>query len=149
MSLLYKDIFAYLSTTSPVKEQVATRIFGLQIPQLSAADIKSLGGPYPAIRYEESVIEHVRHLQGGSQTCQTALQIDCYAESYPAVKQLADGVRRVLDTFQGPMGNTEIKEIILESEEDIYEDPVDASDKGVFRVMQDYTVWHSESLPLV
>lgn len=149
MSLLYKDIFAYLSTTTPVKELVATRIFGLQIPQLGAADIEQLGGPYPAIRYEESVIEHIRHLAGGSATCQTALQIDCYAESYPDVKALADGVRRVLDTFAGEMGSTTIKEIILESEEDIYEDPVDAGDTGVYRVMQDYTVWHSESLPLV
>jgi len=149
MSLLYKDIFNYLTTTTPVKEQVATRVFGLQIPQFSEADIKALGGPYPALCYEESIIEHIRHLGGGSETCQTSLQINCYAETYPAVKQLADSVRRVLDTFAGEMGSTTIKEIILESEEDIYEDPVDASDKGVYRVMQDYTVWHSESLPLV
>lgn len=149
MSLLYKDVFAYLATTSPVKEMVGTRIFGLVIPQLTAADIEELGGPYPAIRYEESVIEHYRHLDGGSQTCQTSLQIDCYAESYPAVKALADGVRRILDTYQGRMGDTTIDEVILNSEEDIYEDPVDASDTGQFRVMLDFTVTHSETLPLV
>lgn len=149
MSLLYKDVFAYLCTTSPVKELIGSRVWGLVIPQMSKDDIEQLGGPYPAIRYEESVIEHYRHLDGGSEACQTSLQIDCYAESYPAVKELADGVRRILDTYQGQMGDTKIHEISCESEEDIYEDPVDASDKGQFRVMMDFTVTHSETLPIV
>lgn len=148
MSLIYRDIFNYLITTSPVKELIGARVFGLVIPQFSADDIAKLGGPYPAIRYEESTIEDDNHLGGGSETCFTSLQIDCYAESYPSVKELQDGVRRVLHTFKGQMGATDVKGCLLKTAEDIYEDPVDASDTGVYRVMMDFEIVHSESLPV-
>ena len=149
MSLLYKDIFGYLVSRPEVNVFVGTRVFGLQIPQWSAAMQETYGGPLPAIVYRESLVEHHEHLEGGSASAETDLTIECLASTYVEVKGLADAVRRVLDTYLGSMGETDILGSICDGEQDIYDNPVDGSDNGSYRVMMSFNIVHSESLPIV
>lgn len=75
-----------------------------------------------------------------------SLALDIYAESYAAVRQIADRVRRVLDGFRGGSGNyMHVSIVSIQSESDGFVQLAGGDLPPVYSVTQTYNVlWQSE-----
>lgn len=75
-----------------------------------------------------------------------SLAVDIYAESYAAVRQIADRVRAVLDGFRGGSGNyMHVSIVSIQSESDGFVQLAGGDLPPVYSVTQTYNVlWQSE-----
>jgi len=78
-------------------------------------------------------------LQGPSGFAHPRFQVDAWATTYTGAKTLADAIRGALDGYRGTASGTRIGSCLIDSERDIYE-----SEIKIYRVSQDYIVWHVE-----
>ena len=63
---------------------------------------------------------------------------------------MGDAVRLVLDGYDsetGAMGSLSVRKVELMSDDLRYNDPVDASDVGIYSLEQDFSLWYSETVP--
>ena len=68
------------------------------------------------------------------------LQLDSYATTYSAVKDIADQVRIAIDGYRGTQSGTVIGGVLSGEEQDFYE-----QDTKLHRVSQDFIIWHQEA----
>jgi Protein of unknown function (DUF3168) len=103
--------------------------------------VRPQGVPLPAITYQRISTTRVDPLGEPNFLADGRLQIDCWAASYGAVKDLADAVRRRLNGFAEAKGPRPRLAGIraLPSHLDDYE-----TDTEVYRVSQDFSVWFEE-----
>lgn len=78
---------------------------------------------------------------------QKRVQVDCYASNTTAMRTLAEYVREALDGFSGTMGTTVVRSCHLDGETEQYEPPTDGSSGGKCRKIQEYVVFHTETIP--
>lgn len=72
-----------------------------------------------------------------------SLQIDCYATSYAGAWALAAAVATALERLTNTSVEPDVLDVILESERDWpADDELSSDERGVHRVMQEYTVWY-------
>lgn len=76
-------LVARLSADAPVSGVVGTRVYWVNRPQNSAL---------PAIRMQTVSDPREEHLQGYNGARQTQVQVDCFATTYGAARQLAEKV---------------------------------------------------------
>ena len=128
-----KDIYYELNNDAIVGGLVGDRIYPLKLPQRWTL---------PAITYQKVSGERAHCLGGPSGRARPRFQIDCWADTYSGVKDLADGVRLCLDGFKGDI-NTEsdVGGIILTGEYDIWEESIE-----VFRITMDFIIPHFETV---
>jgi len=131
-------LFAYLKTKPSVTTIAGNRIYPLVLPQDETR---------PSLVYQVISRTGNHHLLGPAGLPQTRLQITSNAATPTLATNLADGVRLALDGFRGFWGNVEVTGCEKENEVDDFEEPIDASDQGVFRVVQDYLIFHREAIP--
>lgn len=133
-TLLEDGLYAYLSAqstiTSMVQDSDGIRIWPLVLPQspvLPAVVFSNLGG------------DPVNKQNGKPTTERTTFQIDCYATDGRTAKLLAKAVREALESYVGPMGDSEVQAVfVVEHGVDNYDDvPAD------FRVTSEYLFWHT------
>ncbi len=125
-------LFSFLSGEQTISDLVGSRIFPLKLPQAVT---------YPAVTYQRIDTERIRSFGGPSGLAHSRIQLDLWDKTYSGVKALADAVRRVLDGFKGLMGAEDIGGVSLLSDSDSpFESGVE-----VFRLSQDYSIWHKEN----
>jgi hypothetical protein len=61
------------------------------------------------------------------------MQLDCWAPTYPAVKELANALRIALNGHTGSFGAGTVDSVTLDAERDGFEE-----DAELFRVIQEY-----------
>jgi hypothetical protein len=83
---------------------------------------------YPALVYSRQASNPQYRLEGGSSLTQARVSIDCYAQTYDAVKSLSAQVRQAMEeaSFKGTL--------IFDT--DFYE-----PDVKLFRILMDFYVW--------
>jgi len=101
------------------------------------------GYTLPAIVYQRISSERPHTLdQGNIGRVFSSFQIDCYAESYSTVRDLADKVRLVLDGFSGSLGGeADVGGIHLMSDRDLFEEETE-----LYRVTHDYLIPYFETI---
>ncbi len=103
---------------------------------------------------------HDRHLRGATGLTQVRMQLDIIGAipsrpgDYGRVKQIAEAVRLKTDgRFNFTMGAnddaTNIRTAILDNDADIYEPPIDGSERGLRGVRQDWIIWHNQPAPSI
>lgn len=112
------------------------RIYPLRLPQ---------AGEFPALTYARISGRRDYHMTGASGVAEARLQVDCWAESYGAVKALADAVRLSLSGFRGTVNGVVLQSVFLDVERDAEEPALDAADFKLYRVSQDYMVRYEEA----
>ena len=132
------QIYTYMQSKSAITDIVGTRIFPNRMRE---------GVSLPAIVLTTISNTHERHLGGGAGEAVATLQIDCWADTEAEVGTLANVLRDEFDTFEGLIGSMRVGECLLVNERDGYQTAVDGSDRGSFRVSQDYRIWYSETIP--
>lgn len=145
---LEQGLHAFLASRSGVSTLVSTRIYPVILPQAPR---------YPAITYNRVSRDTEHHLLGPVGRDVARISINSWASTYAGAKALADTVRLALDGYRGPFLSlaspavliTTVGATHLDNEIDLYEE--DAEDpatqkKGIFRVLQDYFISHTESI---
>ena len=122
-------IHSILINDSTVKD-ITTRCYPVTIPQSPT---------YPLILYTKITGMRDHHLQGPNGRAHPRFQIEAWSKTYTEAKTLADAIREALDGYSGTAAGTKIGSCLIESEQDIYESEIE-----VYRVIQDYFIWHEE-----
>lgn len=123
------EIRARLLANGTVSGLIGTRCYPMKLPQdptLPALVMFRVSGP------------RIGHLTGASGWGKARIQIDSWAETYLGAQALAAGVRGSLHRYIGTLTTVKVA-ISLDNERDDYDDEVEW-----YRVIQDYTVTHSE-----
>jgi len=72
--------------------------------------------------------------------------VDCYADLYLTAKQLPRETRYTLAGYKGPMDTTQVRGITCDGEEDLYDDPNDGGEIGIFHVALEFGVNYTETI---
>jgi hypothetical protein len=78
---------------------------------------------------------------GDAGLAENRVQIDCWAETYTAAKELAVAVKASLSGFVGTVAGVTFQNLLLITERDRREGGSNARDY-LFRTLLDFTVWH-------
>ena len=127
--MIESAIRSILITDDTVKA-ITTRCYPVTIPQSPT---------YPLILYTKITGMRDHTLRGASGHAHPRFQIEAWAETYTEAKTLADAIRNALDDYSGTVLGTVIGSCLIDSEQDVYESEIE-----VYRVLQDYFIWHEE-----
>lgn len=90
------------------------------------------------------------HIMAGSDGfCHAMIQIDCWAATYSAAKDLAEAVRRTLDGYKGTVQGHYIGVIQNTMDRDVPQRLSTGSERSLFRVLQEYRVSFRETAAVV
>jgi hypothetical protein len=105
--------------------------------------------PTHFLTYVRTDSEHQRHLTGGASLVKNAYQIEAWSDSAENANTLATEVREGLDNVRGTIGSGTRTQYIngafLDSSEEQFLPPTDASNMGRHAVIMDWTIWTAES----
>lgn len=97
---------------------------------------------FPAVALRRVSTTRVSAMTQDDSLQRVRVQVDCYATTYVSVKSLANAVKSRLSRFSGTVTGEVIQDVILQNEMDLEEER--GEDQRLWRVMQDYFVWHEE-----
>ncbi|MGE3623693.1 MAG: DUF3168 domain-containing protein [Bdellovibrionales bacterium] len=128
---------AEAAVPGPGRDQAKARVYYVQLPQHNV-------GPnyWPALLITKVSGYRDQHLRGPSGWANPRFQIDCFAQTYMAAKELADAVRELMDGYVGTRKGTLIRDCSLSNERDNYEEDV-----KLYTVSLDFQIWNTESNP--
>lgn len=124
---LEKGLYSLLSGNSPTTA-AGTRIYPI-LPQ---------GVTFPTILYGRLAANRVQSLDANVGVTEVTMAIESGAESYSAVKSLADQVRTILHGYSGAWGTLTCQNCVLDNETDSYEQE---GDRTTHWVTQIYRIW--------
>jgi len=127
---------ALLVAASDVTDLVGTRIY---------PEMRQQGEDFPAIVYQLVSTQPQNAMDGGGSTVITraSMSFDSIAETYAGAKTLASKVRAAIgDLASGTYSTVVIKSCFHEGDTAITEDSQVAGDRGVSRIVSDYTIWY-------
>ena len=102
----------------------------------------------PYVVYNRISAQHTRNMAASGGLARERIQIRCVADTGVAAEAIAQAFRAALDGYQArAMGAVFINSCTLDNEVDTFITPTDGSDRGRHEVIQDYLIWHTESIP--
>lgn len=114
-----------------------------------AAEIPS-SAALPYANYQRISTRHIRHMTAGAGLVSSRYQVRAFGKSVLLAAQLADAFRGCIDMYSGDMGEAgstvEVNRAFIENDFEDYVAPGDASQRGVYSVVQDFIIWHEESV---
>ena len=117
--MIEQTVYTALTTGSPLPTAAGLRVYPMLMPQEPA---------YPALTYQRIANDPIASLDGNSNLDRVRLQIDCWALTYLAAKNLAAEVRAEMATIGA----------LLLLDLDDYE-----SNEKVYRVTMDFSLWQA------
>ncbi|OGR95738.1 MAG: hypothetical protein A2V88_15970 [Elusimicrobia bacterium RBG_16_66_12] len=130
--MIEKSVRAVLRASPAVSAIVGTRIWPLILPQSPAL---------PAITYQRISLVSPVTLDSAIGPERIRLQVDCWALTWDAVRDLAHAVKATLHGFSGIVaGQQPLNGVFLDSEADLFEPSVGQAGQGIYRVTADYFV---------
>jgi hypothetical protein len=117
-------------TTGPMTALIADRVYPVVAPQNVA---------YPCITWQRISRTDVRSLQGPSGYADVRVQVDCWALTYTAVRQLAKAARQRLDGWDND--GQPVADCAIDSERDLY-DPT--AEPRLHRTTLDFIITETE-----
>lgn len=143
--MIEDDIRTYLLTQSPITTLVGTdasgsmaRIYAISRQQGITAD---------SISMRRVGTNHVHNLIGGAGFGTAVIEFDCVSLTYSGAKTLGNTLRGELQGYAGTMGSATISSVILDDEQDEFDEAIDASQKGQFHCIQMYSFLFAETVP--
>ncbi len=129
----------YLQTKSAITNVVDSRIYLVRPPQGS--------GSFPCITYQTISSRSTYSHGGDNQLRIERVQINCFARTFKAAKDLAELVRLSLSGYAGLMGTTTVQSCFLENERDVPYDSPDTTSQDVLCTQVDYSISYTEAAP--
>lgn len=139
--MIQESLYNYLVTDSGVSA-ITTRCYPLVIPQQSYEEATR----HPCLVYRIDGQERQVLFANTNEMVRATVTIDSYARTYAGAHALAAAVRGALVDYSGQMATvtspvtyTTVKRIFLDQQSDLVD-----IEPGLYRVMQQYTVWYHE-----
>ena len=129
-------LYSILSGDSGVSAIVGTRIYPKVIPQLASL---------PAVSYQEITGMREHTMDGPVGMVRSRWQINCVADSYSALRALADAVRKALDGYCDTASSTKIDACFLDNENDGLDSLPDVKGSKRYTKILDFIIWFQES----
>jgi hypothetical protein len=98
------------------------------------------GQAMPAVALRVVSVTPVHAMQSDDTLRRSRVQVDSFATSYIAAKNLSEAVNARLSRFSGTVTGQVIQDISYQNEIDLEEER--GEDARMWRIMQDYFVWH-------
>ena len=100
----------------------------------------------PFATWRRQAVQREMTLSGPTQMPTVSLAVDLYAETYSAVREMADAARTVLDGFHGEVGNSmTVRLVMLVNESDGFVSLAGGDLPPVYSVTQTYSIlWGPE-----
>ena len=127
--MIEEGLKSYLAGVAAIAAIVSGRIYPVKLP-----DEPTL----PALVYLRTAGVSVESLDGKG-AAHPRFQIDAYAETYAAVKGLAEAVKTALRGYQGTWGTLKIQAVRFLGDADMYEPETEEE-----RVTMDFEIWHDQ-----
>jgi hypothetical protein len=125
-----------LKAAPAVAEIVGDRVYPVLAPASAAI---------PFLTWRRQGVQREMTLNGPSGIATVTLAVDMYAETYEAVRELADRCRATLDGFGGSLGNfISVRNVSLLNESDGFVQLAGGDLPPVYSVTQTYTVLWQE-----
>lgn len=134
-AIIEEAVYNRLANTSAVTALVSTRIYAGMAPP---------GPTPPLVIFNKISGPRVATLDGPTGLAQPTFQIDAYATTYLAAKNLANAVRIALDGWRATDGAVVIQGTSLLGERDGIEEGMSPPDRW-FRCGMDYEISHTEA----
>jgi hypothetical protein len=125
-----------LVADAAVAAVIGTRVFPVLAPATAAL---------PFATYRRSGVIRAHTLSGPMGVPTVNMTLDIYAETYEAVRDLADKCRKVLDGYGGTMNNVEVKNVSLQNEADGFVQLAGGDLPPVYSVSQTYAILWQET----
>jgi|GEM_PF-2715738 len=123
-----QSFYEYLTASSTIQAVVAERIYPHVIPQAE------LGRP--ALTYSQEFGDYIEHLAGRSETQMAEFEVNCWSNTYLAVRNLAAIVDTALTGYRGTFG-TDTAESIRKTND--FDGGLE-NDTGLYRVVLRFSV---------
>jgi hypothetical protein len=131
-----KALVAMLRADAGLVAAVGNRIYPEAIPQHETKR--------PALTYTVIDRPRVRHLGGYAGLAHPRVQVDTWATSAADADTVAGLLRTALRPQRLTVAGVGIQGIWLDGEQDFYEPPLSSEAVGIYRVSQDFIIWHDE-----
>ncbi len=105
--------------------------------------------PLPHISYLRVSTNREHIMAGSAGFAHAMIQVDCWAATYSAAKDLAEAVRKTLDGYHGTTQGHYIGVIQNTIDRDVPQRLSTGSERSLFRVMQEYRVSFRETAAIV
>lgn len=125
-----------LITTTAVSSLVGSRVYPILAPASAAM---------PFITYRRAGIKRQQTLGGPMGVPQVTVEIDVYATTYEAARDVADRCRVVLDGYGGSLDNVEVKHVSLENEQDDFVQLAGAELPPAYSTKLTFDCWWQET----
>jgi len=122
-----EGLFAYLDAYPGLTLEVGSRIYPLLLPQNPVL---------PAVTYQRISTSRL-HAFERSLLPHPRFQFNCWAESFPRAKDVAEQVKLALDVYMGAMGAETVCASIIDGERDVY-DP----ETKIWNSIIEAVIWH-------
>jgi hypothetical protein len=130
-------LMARLSSDVLLADLVGTQIYPQKIPQRGAT---------PAVVWTLSGVERDHDLDGPTGLATATVGLEAVDEDALITDRVATRLREIFDGFKGTLGGlVDVVSTTHEDEGDDYNEPVDASEDGMFRVALNYTFMFHEA----
>lgn len=127
-----------LTSDAAITAMVGDRVFHMRSKQ---------NATYPNITYQRRGTQRNRHLRGPSGIARASFQIDCWASTQKAARQLAEVVRLQIDNYSGNAGEHFVQRVYVDEDLDNWEWEIAGKDAIIGRVTLIVGVWFCESVP--
>lgn len=138
MSNLKTVLWAFVTADAGVAALIADRLYPAGEVPASAAR--------PYITYQMIDSPRERHQGGACSLYRPRVQFDIWADSELEAAQIADALEARLEAYTGSMVSggitVSVRRACMQDENDAWEPPQRAEEKGIFRITQDYVLWH-------
>ena len=132
-----EGLVAGLKATAGITTLVSTRVYNLRIPQNSTL-------PCITIARVSTPRVHAHDSSGSAGTAYPRMQIDAWATTQKAAKQIADAVRTYLNGLKATI-TSGADSVVVQSALIDQESPEFDTESELYRVRSDYIVWHVEA----
>lgn len=125
-----------LLNVSAVTTLIGTRIYPLTLPQ---------GVTLPAVRYQRISGNSDEYVGGTTGAASARLQFDIFADTYASGEAVREAIRQAIDQYRGTSSGVFIHSCNAANHMDLFDVPVHGNDVGVYQMVSDYEIVHSET----
>jgi len=131
------DLYQYLQGISGLTSLIGDRLF------TDIAPTQVLNPPY--VTYLKIGGETPHHLDGSTTLVDQRYQFDIYSLTPDGREAIFEALRLALDGYNGTMGSSSVR-FFLENEQNVTDEPNDASQKIIYRCIVTFDVWLHRTL---
>ncbi|MCP4539821.1 MAG: DUF3168 domain-containing protein [Chloroflexi bacterium] len=140
-------MYSKLTAASAVTDIVGTKIY----PDAAPAKIAGVKIAPPYIVYSVVSVRHAQNMEGAGGQAFMRMQFDIVANTYGAMRTLAEAVRTTLYGYQGTVtvgaDSVVLTSLLLDAEQSGYEDLDDGTFAGKRRLIYDFVIGYIETVP--